>query len=181
MTPLEPRASPGFLLWHTTLRWQRSIAAVLRPFDLTHVQFVLLASTWWLSRSGDRPNQIQAARHAGTDIKMASQVLRTLERKALIVREPDPVDTRAKRLKVTRKGGRLAVRAIAAVEAADADFFAPVPSDAALAVLTRLAQGPKSSRRYTSDHVLPSVRARMADHAARSRIRSPTSPGRSAN
>jgi DNA-binding MarR family transcriptional regulator len=116
----------------------------LRPFDLTHVQFVLLASTWWLGRSGERPNQIQTARHAGTDIKMASQVLRTLERKALIVRESDPVDARANRLRVTRQGARLAVRAIAAVEAADAAFFAVVPGNAALKVLTRLAHGPKS-------------------------------------
>ena len=46
--PLDPQNSPGFLLWHVTLRWQRDIAAALAPLDLTHVQFVLLASTWWL-------------------------------------------------------------------------------------------------------------------------------------
>ena len=45
---LNPEDSPGFLLWHVTLRWQRDIAAALAPLDLTHVQFVLLATTWWL-------------------------------------------------------------------------------------------------------------------------------------
>ncbi len=142
MTAEEPGASAGFLLWHTTLRWQRSIAAVLQPLDLTHVQFVLLASTWWLNRSGEQPNQIQVARQAGTDIKMSSQVLRTLERKALVVRTPDPVDTRAKRLRVTDHGGRLAVRAIEAVEAADAEFFAPVAHHEAVQMLTALAREP---------------------------------------
>jgi hypothetical protein len=45
-TPLQPNESPGFLLWHARLRWQRDIAQALAPLDLTHVQFVLLACTW---------------------------------------------------------------------------------------------------------------------------------------
>jgi DNA-binding MarR family transcriptional regulator len=137
--PQEPAESAGFLLWHATLRWQRAIAAVLAPMDLTHVQFVLLASTWWLNRDGQRPNQVQVAQHAGTDIKMTSQVLRSLERKRLLIRDPDAVDTRAKQLRVTDAGAKLAAAAIAAVEAADAEFFAPVPHRQTLAILTRLA------------------------------------------
>ena len=49
----EPEESLGFLLWRATLRWQRGVAAVLTPLDLTHVQFVLLASTWWLNAQGE--------------------------------------------------------------------------------------------------------------------------------
>ena len=51
MTRFEngPGESPGFLLWHTTMRWQRSMAAALHPLGLTHMQFVLLASAWWMS------------------------------------------------------------------------------------------------------------------------------------
>ena len=79
--PLEPEESPGLLLWHVTLRWQRDMAAVLAPLDLTHVQFVLLATTWWLNSRGQHPNQLALAHQAGTDVKMTSQVLRTLEAK----------------------------------------------------------------------------------------------------
>lgn len=92
---LYPRDSPGFLFWHATLRWQRAIAAALAPPGLTHVQFVLLASVWWLGDQGERPNQLAAAAHAGTDVKMTSQVLRALERNGLVERETDPADTRA--------------------------------------------------------------------------------------
>ncbi|MFC9289311.1 MarR family winged helix-turn-helix transcriptional regulator, partial [Streptomyces sp. NPDC057052] len=101
---LSPGDSPGFLLWHATLRWQRDIAAALGPLDLTHVQFVLLACTWWLNGRGEHPNQLAVARQAGTDVKMTSQVLRALEAKGLIQREVDPADTRAKRLRVTDAG-----------------------------------------------------------------------------
>ena len=135
--PLEPDESPGFLLWHVTLRWQRDMAAALAPLELTHVQFVLLASTWWLNSRGEHPNQLAVARHAGTDVKMTSQVLRTLEAKGLLRRETDAADTRAKRLRVTGQGAGLAVRAIAAVEAADAAFFQPTPDLTALVTLLR--------------------------------------------
>ncbi|MFI8341113.1 MarR family winged helix-turn-helix transcriptional regulator [Streptomyces sp. NPDC085639] len=137
---LSPGESPGFLLWHATLRWQREIAAALAPLDLTHVQFVLLACTWWLNSQGEHPNQLALARQAGTDVKMTSQVLRTLENKGLVAREVDPADTRAKRLRVTDAGADLAPRAIAAVEGADAQFFRPVPVEDAVALLGRLAR-----------------------------------------
>ncbi len=137
---LHPDDSPGFLLWHATLRWQRDIAAALAPLGLTHVQFVLLASIWWLNTQGEQPNQMIIATHAGIDIKMTSQVLRTMERKGLVERETDPTDTRAKKLRVTARGADLAPAAIAAVEQVDALFFAPVPTDDVLALLRRLAQ-----------------------------------------
>jgi DNA-binding MarR family transcriptional regulator len=141
--PLHPNESPGFLLWHATLRWQRGIAQALAPLDLTHVQFVLLACTWWLNEQGERPTQIALAAQAGTDIKMTSQVLRSLERKGLIEREVDAADSRARRLRVTQRGVRLAPRAIAIVERVDADFFADVPESQALRFLSPLAQLPQ--------------------------------------
>jgi DNA-binding MarR family transcriptional regulator len=135
--PLDPDESPGFLLWHVTLRWQRDIAAALAPWGLTHVQFVLLANAWWLNSGGEDPNQLALARQAGTDVKMTSQVLRKLEAKGLIQRETDTADTRAKKLRVTGRGAELAQQAIAAVEAADAAFFNGVPDSAALVAMLR--------------------------------------------
>jgi DNA-binding MarR family transcriptional regulator len=140
-TPLEPSQSPGFLLWHATLRWQRGIAGALAPLDLTHVQFVLLACAWWLNDHGDPPNQVAIAAQAGTDVKMTSQVLRTLERKGLLERKVDAADTRARRVRVTKRGAALAPRAIAVVEEVDARFFADIPARETLRVLRRLANG----------------------------------------
>jgi DNA-binding MarR family transcriptional regulator len=142
--PLHPNDSPGFLLWHATLRWQRGVAQALASLDLTHVQFVLLACTWWLNEQGKRPSQIALAAQAGTNIKMTSQVLRSLERKGLIEREVDTADTRVRRVRVTRQGARLAPQAIAIVEQVDAQFFADVPTPEALRFLRRLTRLPKA-------------------------------------
>jgi DNA-binding MarR family transcriptional regulator len=140
--PLDPEESPGFVLWHVTLRWQREITAALAPLGLTHVQFVLLASAWWLNARGDEPNQLGLARQAGTDVKMTSEVLRKLEAKGLLVRTVDAADTRARRIRVTGRGGELARAAVAAVERADAAFFGALPDPGALlAMLRPLARG----------------------------------------
>jgi DNA-binding MarR family transcriptional regulator len=137
--PLEPGNSPGFLLWHATLRWQRDMAAALQPLDLTHVQFVLLACTWWLNTHDEQPNQLRLSRQAGIDVKMTSPVLRTLEAKGLIERTTDPNDTRAKRLQVTVQGAALAPRAIEVVEQVDRTFFHPGLNPHTLQFLQRLA------------------------------------------
>src|SRR5579862_4878151 len=140
--PLDPEDSPGFLLWHVTLRWQREIAAALAPLGVTHVQFVLLAAAWWLNSRGQDPNQLSLARQAGTDVKMTSEVLRKLEAKGLIVRAVDTADTRARRLRVTSRGAELAVRALAVVETADAEFFRGAEDVGALVGMLRpLARG----------------------------------------
>ena len=138
--PGGPAESPGFLLWHVTLRWQRAVTAALAPLDLTHVQFVLLACTWWLTEQGHTPNQLELAEQAGTDIKMTSQVLKTLENKGLLERRVSPTDARAKTVHPTPAGTRLARRAITAVESADTTFFAPVSTPTLLRTLTRLNQ-----------------------------------------
>jgi DNA-binding MarR family transcriptional regulator len=139
---IHPSESPGFLLWHATLRWQRGIAQALAPLDLTHVQFVLLACTWWLNEEGQHPSQIALAEFAGTDVKMTSQVVRSLERKDLVEREIDPADSRARRLRVTRRGARLAPRAIDVVQEIDAAFFREIPPVEGLGLLRQLARFP---------------------------------------
>ena len=139
-----PADSPGFLLWHATLSWQRKINAVLVPLDLTHVQFVLLACAWWLDQRSETPNQQALARQAGVDVKMTSQVLRTLEGKGLLRRQVNPADSRARQLRPTAAGTKLAQRAIAAVETVDAEVFGDAAPDL-LTVLRRLPSAPSST------------------------------------
>ncbi|WP_431218431.1 MarR family winged helix-turn-helix transcriptional regulator [Leifsonia xyli] len=136
--------SPGLLLWRVTNRWQAAMRAALAPHDLTHVQYVLLASLTWLGdREPDRLlTQAELAAFAATDPMMTSQVLRSLERAGLVEREPHPTDGRARVLHATPEGAAAARRATADVEAADAAFFAPVDADGFAAQLSALtAQG----------------------------------------
>ncbi len=132
--------SPGFLLWHATLRWQRAMAAALEEHGLTHVQFVLLASVWWLVANGAPPRQRDLADHAGTDPMMTSQVVRALVDKGLIARTRDVDDARAYRLEPTAAGLATVRPALQSVEAADEAFFGRLPERSRAAVTTALGQ-----------------------------------------
>jgi MarR family transcriptional regulator, organic hydroperoxide resistance regulator len=126
--------SAGLLLWQVTNRWQAAQRAALKPFGLTHVQFVLLASLAWLSdaQQPDRPvSQRALADQAATDPMMTSQVVRALESRSLLTREPHPDDRRAFALRITDDGVALVRRAVVAVEQCDEDFFAVLGSRAA--------------------------------------------------
>lgn len=116
--------SIGLLLWQVTLAWQRAMRAALEPHDLTHVQFVLLTSAWWLGAHEEPPTQQRIADHAGTDTMMTSQVLRRLAARQLITRELDDKDARARRILLTDAGRAVLTDALADVEATDAEFFA---------------------------------------------------------
>lgn len=124
----EAHDSPGLALWQVTNRWQQAQRAALKPFGLTHVQFVLLASLVWMGT--DEPvTQRRLADHAATDPMMTSQVLRALERAGLVDRTPHPGDARAMLVEVTPAGRELANRAVVAVEECDDRFFAPLGAD----------------------------------------------------
>ena len=118
--------TPGFLLRHATLRWQRQVAAALADSSLTHVQFLVLSSTWWLGRNGDVPKQRDVAEHAGLEPVMTSQVLKVLERDGHVQRVRDASDSRAIRVVVTDEGSDLARRCVVILDRIDAEFFGEV-------------------------------------------------------
>lgn len=120
--------SSGFLLWQVTSLWQRGIKAALEPFDLTHSQFVLLASAHWLTLSGKQVTQVMLSAHSKIDPMTTSQVLRALANKGFIARTGHTTDTRAKVISLTDTGKKLVKPAVAAVEKFDHDFFARIKS-----------------------------------------------------
>lgn len=125
----NPEESLGFLYWQASNLWRRKINAALKPLDLTHVQFILLAGIARLEKSDAPTTQIQLANHAKTDIMMTSRVLRTLEEKGLVQRSQHEQDTRAKSLSLTRKGVDILDEAVEIVGKADIGFFSVLGSE----------------------------------------------------
>ncbi|PSL43131.1 MarR family transcriptional regulator [Chitinophaga niastensis] len=118
--------SPGFLLWQVTSLWQREIRKALEKYDLTHSQFVLLASIMWLSQQQEPVTQILLSAHSKIDPMTTSTVLRTLQTKGLLERKEHATDTRAKTVVLTETGIKTTKQAIKIVEKFDAEFFEPL-------------------------------------------------------
>jgi DNA-binding MarR family transcriptional regulator len=125
----KPDNSPGFLLWQATNLWQRRMRSALKEFGLTHVQFVLLTSTVWLSDHGMETTQVAISKFARADVMMVSQVLRSLEERDLILRLQNSVDAGAHLISPTEKGRKLVGKAIKIVEDTDSAFFAILDSN----------------------------------------------------
>ncbi|UOR06501.1 MarR family transcriptional regulator [Hymenobacter aerilatus] len=119
----SPNESPGYLLAHLTMLWQRRQKKVLDPLNLTHTQFMLLAALGWLSRESNHVTQVDIANQGNADRMMVSKVLRTLEEKNFINRREHQTDTRAKVISLTDEGADILQKALTAIENADIDFF----------------------------------------------------------
>lgn len=118
--------SSGFLLWQVTNLWQREIKKALEPYDLTHSQFVLMASIHWLTLKNELVTQIVLSTHTKIDPMTTSTVLRTLQTKGFVKRIEHPTDTRAKIVTVTESGKEIIKKAVVSVELFDSNFFASI-------------------------------------------------------
>jgi len=121
-----PDDSSGFLLWQVTNLWQREIKKALEKYGLTHSQFVLLASIYWLSLHKQEVTQIVLSSHTKIDPMTTSTVLRTLQSKKLLQRQEHSTDTRAKTVELTEEGKKITKLAVKTVERFDGDFFKPL-------------------------------------------------------
>lgn len=117
-----PEHSPGLLLWQVSTSWRASLEKVLKAFDLTHPQFVVLSATAWLTQNGERVTQIAVGKMAGLDPNTCSQIMRGLESKKMIAREKT-ADARAKSPVLTPVGAEVLKKALPAVETEDQAFF----------------------------------------------------------
>src|SRR5690349_11741328 len=86
--------SPAYQLWLATNAWQRMIRRALEPLDLTHAQFIAIASIDRLAAC-KMVTQVQIAKFCGFDENMTSQLVKSLEAKGLIARSKHPTDARA--------------------------------------------------------------------------------------
>ncbi|OXG04888.1 MarR family transcriptional regulator [Flavobacterium araucananum] len=119
----KPEDSSGFLLWQVTNLWQREIKKALEEHNITHSQFVLMASIHWLMLHKQEVTQIVLSSHTKIDPMTTSTVLRTLQQKSFIARQEHATDTRAKVVVLTDLGKKVIKKAIVTVEDFDRNFF----------------------------------------------------------
>ena len=118
--------SSGFLLWQVTSLWQREIKKALEKHDLTHSQFVLMASIYWLTLQKEEITQVLLSSHSKIDVMTTSTVIRTLQKKGFAERKEHSNDTRAKIVSLTELGKKVIKQAVKTVEHFDQVFFEPL-------------------------------------------------------
>ena len=126
----KPADSPGFLLWQTTMLWQRKIKKSLEPYDISHAQFVIMAVLLWFDKNKYDPTQTSIINWTKLDKMTVSQCIKKLVSQGLLTRVEHATDTRAKNVSLTSDGKTLILSLVPIVESIDVDFFKPLsPAD----------------------------------------------------
>jgi len=133
METLKPRTKkewscsppPWYLLRKVSNLRQKKMNDVLRSFDLTHVQFIILAYAYHhhKSQSNSYLTQTHIAHEGQLEVMMTSKVIRTLEKKWFIHRNKNDKDLRAYHISITKEGIKIFEEAWPEVYKQDQLFF----------------------------------------------------------
>lgn len=121
--------SLGFLLWQTSMIWQRLIKNALEPYKISHSQFVIMASLMWFQMHDMDITQVTIINWTKLDKMTVSKSFKKLAELGLIKRVEHERDTRAKSVSLTDSGKKLINKLIPIVEGIDAEFFAKIKNE----------------------------------------------------
>ena len=110
-------------------KWHSMIKKELKKMNLTHPQFVVLASLAYLSQNDNEITQIMISKLAGIDVMTISQILSLLEKNDFVKRKEHSKDTRAKAVILSKKGEEVLQKAVPLVEQIDEIFFGKLDRD----------------------------------------------------
>ena len=110
-------------------KWHSMIKKELKKMNLTHPQFVVLASLAYLSQNSNEVTQIMISKLSGVDVMTISQILGLLEKHNFVKRKEHSKDTRAKAVTLNKKGEEILQKAVPLVEQIDEFFFGKLDSD----------------------------------------------------
>lgn len=115
--------SPDYFLWRVFSSWQREKNKLIAQLDLTSPQMTVLTSIYWLIQNKESTIQTKIADAANMDRMTTSTVLRTLQKKDLVLRKEHHTDTRAKAVALTPRGIDVTIKALKTVDQYNIQYF----------------------------------------------------------
>lgn len=136
---------PSFTFAQAYFTWKRITDRALEAVGLTHTQYVFMGTLFELEKHQDKATQNDLARLTNSDVTMTSQILRTLQKRGLVLREQIEGDERAKYSSLSPAGKKLVKKAAEIMKTNEKEYFAPIESDMAdflrnLKKLTRIKE-----------------------------------------
>ena len=96
----------GLLIWNTSNFWQSKLRIILKNFNLSLNEYLILESLYELKNNSESITQTRLSSFSGIDVSVISICLKTLSKKKLIYRKVDQ-DNRKKIITFLPNGNRL--------------------------------------------------------------------------
>jgi len=133
-----------YLLWQMNLRLQPDLENCLASFKVTPGQYIALSHL----RSKHRYSAAELARKTGVSAQSMNELVLAIEKKELIVREPDEKNPRVRRISLTATGIEMLAKIDAEVDRLEEALFSVItPTEVSvirssmIALLNRMAEG----------------------------------------
>ena len=121
----RPEDAIGFWMWRLTLVFQRRAESALKQMGLTHLQYVILTLTGWLSLQSSQVSQRDLARISGVQEAQVSLMIKALKAKKLIKQTPGTEDIRVRWITITAAGVRLLSKAVPVMTSLQNEMWPP--------------------------------------------------------
>jgi DNA-binding MarR family transcriptional regulator len=115
----QPEEKIGYLLWQSSMRWQREADAALSGLGVTQTQFAILL------REKKSITQNEIAEYARVDKTMTSRLIAKLESQGVFKRVSG-ADKRERQVSVTAKGRTLLKKSFAILQVSDTAFISSI-------------------------------------------------------
>lgn len=126
-TAISAGGGLGYALMHAAQTWRTEATAVLREHGLTVPQFLVVMALYRQARHDWAPlSQSEVGDRLGMDANTTSQIVRGLEKRGILARQPHPTDARSRVLTLTADGVERARRASADARALGDRYFSVI-------------------------------------------------------
>ena len=120
---------PSFTFAQAYFTWKRNYRPGFEAVGLTHTQYVFMGTLFELEKHQDKASQNELERLTNSDVTMTAQILRTLQKRELVLREQIEGDERAKYSSLSPDGKKLVKKAAEIMKTNEKECLAPVEKD----------------------------------------------------
>lgn len=103
--------------------WPHKIKVELKKIDLTHPQFLMIASLGDLLQNNNDVTQVMIANYAEMDVMTVSKIINLLQKKGLVEKQLHTLDSRTNAIFLTPLGSKKTKEGIVIIEKIDTSFF----------------------------------------------------------
>jgi DNA-binding MarR family transcriptional regulator len=96
----------GLLIWHASNYWQAKLRQILKKFNISLNEYLILESLHKLKKNSELITQTKLSSFSGIDVSVVSVCLKSLDQKNLIDRKLDK-DNRKKLIDLLMNGNKL--------------------------------------------------------------------------